>query len=106
MHAEQFLSFSRNPHSGSLPTVLGRLLGGSLWVLLRTVLQAVFAFWSVPLILQSIGKDAAGAYAFAEGFGFLKLLLEFGMGSAFSVRPLRHRLYMTAPASIEPSQRE
>jgi O-antigen/teichoic acid export membrane protein len=66
----------------NLPPALGRLLGGSFWIAIRTLLQAVFGFWSVPLILDAVGAEAAGAYAFAWGFGFLKSLLEFGMGSA------------------------
>lgn len=68
--------------SRSLPPVLGRLLGGSFWIALRALLQAVFAFWSIPLILEAIGAEAAGAYEFAWGFGFLKLLLDFGMSAA------------------------
>jgi O-antigen/teichoic acid export membrane protein len=65
-----------------LPPVLGRLLSGSLWVVLRTPLQALLAFWSVRLVLQAIGKDATGAYYFAWAFGFIQFLLEFGMSSA------------------------
>ena len=38
-----------------LPPVLGRLLSGTFWLALRTPLQAVFALWTIPLILQAIG---------------------------------------------------
>ena len=65
-----------------LPPVLGRLLSGSLWLVLRTPLQALLAFWSVRLVLQAIGEDATGAYYFAWAFGFIQFLLEFGMSSA------------------------
>jgi O-antigen/teichoic acid export membrane protein len=65
-----------------MPPVLGRLLSGTFWLVLRTPLQALLAFWSVRLILQAIGSDAMGAYYFAWGFGFLQFLLEFGMSSA------------------------
>jgi O-antigen/teichoic acid export membrane protein len=70
------------PGPKALPPVLGRLLRGSSWLALRSPLQVVFAFWSVPLILDAIGKTQAGAYYFAWGFGFLQSLLEFGMSSA------------------------
>src|SRR4051812_38537326 len=69
------------PLARPLPPVLGRLLSGTFWLALRTPLQALFAFWSVPLILAAIG-DGYGAYGFAWGFGFLQFLLEFGMSSA------------------------
>jgi O-antigen/teichoic acid export membrane protein len=58
------------------------MLSGTFWLALRTPLQAVFAFWSIRLILQAIGRDAMGAYTFAWGFGFIQFLLEFGMSSA------------------------
>src|SRR5881227_2927342 len=64
-----------------LPPVLGRLLRGSIWLAIRTPLQVVFAFWSIPLTIHAIG-DLYGAYGFAWGFGFLQMLLEFGMSSA------------------------
>src|SRR4051794_8540886 len=74
------------PGTGSgpkpLPPVLGRLLSGTFWLALRTPLQALFAFWSIRLVLQAIGRDTMGAYAFAWGFGFIQFLLEFGMSSA------------------------
>jgi O-antigen/teichoic acid export membrane protein len=72
------------PGSGSriLPPVLGRLLSGTFWLALRTPLQALLAFWSIRLVLEAIGRDAMGAYAFAWGFGFIQFVLEFGMGSA------------------------
>lgn len=65
-----------------LPPVLGRLLRGSFWLALRSPIQAVLAFWQIPLILGYIGADANGAYQFAWGFGFIQFLLEFGMSSA------------------------
>jgi O-antigen/teichoic acid export membrane protein len=73
-----------SPVSGqrALPPVLGRLLSGSFWLALRTPLQAVFALWTIPLILQAVGRDGMGAYGFAWGFGFFQFLLEFGMSSA------------------------
>jgi O-antigen/teichoic acid export membrane protein len=70
------------PAARSLPPILGRLLRGSFWLALKTPLQALFAFWSIPLIIESIGQDAFGAYGFAWGFGFIQFLLEFGMSSA------------------------
>ena len=66
----------------ALPPVLGRLLRGSFWLALRSPLQAIIAFWTVPLTFRYIGADAFGAYGFAWGFGFLQFLLEFGMSSA------------------------
>src|SRR5918997_3173810 len=69
------------PVARPLPPVLGRLLSGTFWLALRTPLQALFALWSVPLIIAAIG-DGCGAYGFAWGFGFLQFLLEFGMSSA------------------------
>lgn len=65
-----------------LPPVLGRLLRGSFWMALKTPLQVLFAFWSIPLIINYIGQDAYGAFGFAWGFGFIQFLLEFGMSSA------------------------
>jgi len=65
-----------------LPPVLGPLLSGSFWLVLRTPLQVLLAFWSVRLVLQAVGKDAMGAYYFAWAFGFIQFLLEFGMSSA------------------------
>ncbi len=65
-----------------MPPVLGRLLRGSFWLALRSPIQAVIAFWQVPLILRYLGEDANGAYQFAWGFGFIQFLLEFGMSSA------------------------
>lgn len=68
----------------ALPPVLGRLLRGTFWMALRTPLQALFALWTVPLILDTVGEVAYGAYGFAWGFGFLQFLLEFGMSSALN----------------------
>ena len=65
-----------------IPPVLGGLLHGTFWLALRVPLQIVFSFWSLRLIVDAIGPDGAGAYRFAWGFGFLQLLLEFGMSSA------------------------
>lgn len=65
-----------------LPPVISRLLRGTFWLALRTPLQAVFALWTVPLILDTVGEKPYGAYGFAWGFGFFQFLLEFGMGSA------------------------
>ncbi|MFO0950507.1 MAG: hypothetical protein U0835_05020 [Isosphaeraceae bacterium] len=65
-----------------MPPVLGRLLSGSFWLALRTPMQAVFSLWTIPLVLQAVGKPGAGAYGFAWSFGFLQFLLEFGMSSA------------------------
>ncbi len=65
-----------------LPPVLGRLLGGTVWLALQVPLQILFSFWSLRLIVEAIGPDRAGAYRFAFGFGFLQLLLEFGTSSA------------------------
>ncbi|MBX6313815.1 MAG: polysaccharide biosynthesis C-terminal domain-containing protein [Isosphaeraceae bacterium] len=67
--------------SRSLPPVLSRLMRGTFWLALRTPLQVVFAFWSIPLMIHAIG-DLYGAYGFAWGFGFLQMLMEFGMSSA------------------------
>src|SRR3954454_5189319 len=64
-----------------MPPVLGRLLRGTFWLAVRTPLQVLFAFWSIPLTIGAIG-DLYGAYGFAWGFGFFQMLLEFGMGSA------------------------
>ena len=64
------------------PPVLGRLLRGSFWLVLRSPLQMLLALWSVPLILKALGPNLNGAYYFAWGFGFLQFLLEFGMSSA------------------------
>lgn len=66
----------------ALPPVLGRLLRGTFWLALRSPLAALFAFWSVPLIIDHVGADTYNAYGFAWGFGFFQFLLEFGMSSA------------------------
>jgi Na+-driven multidrug efflux pump len=65
-----------------MPPVLGRLMSGTFWMALRTPLQAVLAFFSIPLIIGAIGPKASSAYAFAWGFGFFQFLLEFGMSSS------------------------
>lgn len=70
------------PHGAKKqPPVLGRLFSGTLWLALRTPLQVLFSLWTIPLILQAIGK-MSGAYGFAWGFGFFQMLFEFGMSSA------------------------
>jgi O-antigen/teichoic acid export membrane protein len=66
----------------ALPPVFGRLLSGTFWLALRVPLQVVFSFWSVRLILQTIGPIENGAYVFAWGFGFFQFLFEFGASSA------------------------
>jgi O-antigen/teichoic acid export membrane protein len=63
-------------------TVLNRLLRGTFWLALKLPLQVLIAFWSVPLVQHALGREANGAYVFAWGFGFIGLLLEFGMSSA------------------------
>src|SRR5579883_1443092 len=68
--------------SRAMPPVLGRLMSATFWLALRTPLQAVLSLWGIRLMLQAIGSDAMGAYAFAWGFGFFQFLLEFGMSSA------------------------
>jgi O-antigen/teichoic acid export membrane protein len=58
------------------------LLRGTFWLALKTPLQIVIAFWSIPLVLHHLQKDRNGAYVAAWGFAFLQFLLEFGMSSA------------------------
>ena len=70
------------PAPKALPPVLAKLASGTFWLALRTPLQVVFAFVSIPLVQRYIGDDENGAYVFAWGFGFLQFLLEFGMSSA------------------------
>jgi O-antigen/teichoic acid export membrane protein len=65
-----------------MPPVLSRLWRGTFWLALKSPLQVIIAFWSVPLIQHAIGAEANGAYVFAWGFGFIQLLLEFGMSTA------------------------
>lgn len=68
-------------HDGSSP-LLGRVLSGSFWLALKTPVSAVFALWTIPLMIRTYGDDQFGAYGFAWGFGFFQMLLEFGMSSA------------------------
>ena len=68
--------------SRPMPPVLGRLMSGTFWMALRTPLQAVLAFFSIPLIIGAIGPKASSAYAFAWGFGFFQFLFEFGKDSS------------------------
>jgi O-antigen/teichoic acid export membrane protein len=84
--------------------VLGRLLSGTFWLALRTPLQVIFAFWSIPLILESksVGESVFGAYGFAWGFGFLQFLLEFGMSSALN-RQISERWTQGDRAGVERS---
>jgi hypothetical protein len=56
---------------------------GTIWLAVRTPLQAVLALWTVPL-MRSFGDGPYGAYGFAMGFGFIQFLFEFGMSSALS----------------------
>ncbi|MBV8555351.1 MAG: polysaccharide biosynthesis protein [Planctomycetaceae bacterium] len=63
-------------------SVLRKLLVGTFWYGLKSPLQVVLAFWSIPLIQHAIGSEANGAYVFAWGFGFLGWILELGMNSA------------------------
>ena len=66
----------------SLPPVLGTLMSGTFWLALRTPLQIITGFWSLPLMIGAFGEGPYGAYQFAWGFGFFQALLEFGMSSA------------------------
>jgi Na+-driven multidrug efflux pump len=66
----------------SLPPILGRLLSGTFWLVLRVPLQAVFSLWTTRLIVEAIGQDQNGAFKFAWGFGFFQFLFEFGASSA------------------------
>ena len=66
----------------SLPPVLGTLMSGTFWLVLRTPLQIVKGFWTLPLMIGAFGEGLYGAYQFAWGFGFFQALLEFGMSSA------------------------
>jgi O-antigen/teichoic acid export membrane protein len=69
-------------HDDRPPSLLSRVWRGTFWLALKSPLQVVIAFWSVPLIQQAIGAEANGAYVFAWGFAFLQFLLEFGMSPA------------------------
>src|SRR4051794_19548519 len=75
------LTFSAPPDD-RVPPVLSRALRGTFWLALKSPLQVVIAFWSVPLVQHAIGAEANGAYVFAWGFSFLQFLLEFGMSPA------------------------
>ncbi len=66
----------------SMPPVLGRLMRGTFFLALKTPMQVIFAFVSIPLVQHYIGDGLNGAYVFAWGFGFFQFLLEFGMSSA------------------------
>ena len=69
-------------HTAEPPPVLSRLMRGTFWLALKTPLSILIALWSIPLTQKYIGFDQNGAYVFAWGFGFLQLVLEFGMSSA------------------------
>jgi Na+-driven multidrug efflux pump len=62
--------------------VLGRLLSGSFWLVLRLPVQIITSFWSTRLILETIGPVQNDAYLFAWGFSFFQFLFEFGASSA------------------------
>ena len=70
------------PSQSAPPPVLRKLLHGTFWLALKTPLLIVTSFWSIPLVQNSIGLPANDAFVFASGFGFVQLLLEFGMNSA------------------------
>lgn len=70
------------PPARALPPVLGRLLTGTIWLALRVPVQIVTTLWTTRLVLESIGRNDLGAYEFAWNFGFLQMLLEFGVSSA------------------------
>ena len=76
------LDIPADDEARTLPPVLSRLLRGTFWQALRAPLQAVFALWTIPLIVNTVGEGQYGAFGFAWGFGFLQFLLEFGMSSA------------------------
>ena len=61
--------------------VLSRLLRGTFWLALKTPVSAVLALWSIPLTQRYINYEQNGDYLFAWDFGFIQLVLEFGMGS-------------------------
>jgi O-antigen/teichoic acid export membrane protein len=82
MGKESLATTASPPGPKPMPPVLGRLMRGTFWLALRTPLQVLFPFWSIPLIQHAIGRPLNGAYVFAWGFGFFQLLLEFGMSSA------------------------
>ena len=68
--------------SSTAPPVLSRLLSGTFWLALKTPLSVVIALWSIPLSIRYIGPVSYGDYLFAWSFGFVQVVLEFGMGSA------------------------
>ncbi len=68
--------------TASAPPVLSRLMRGTFWLALKTPVAVIIALWSIPLTQKYIGVDQNGAYLFAWGFGFIQVVLEFGMSSA------------------------
>ena len=73
---------SATMNTAEAPPVLSRLLRGTFWLALKTPASVVIALWSTPLTIAYIGVVSNGDYKFAWGFGFIQLVLEFGMGSA------------------------
>jgi len=61
---------------------LSRLLRGTFWFALKTPVSVIIALWSIPLTQKYIGFVRYDAYGFAWGFGFIQVVLEFGMSSA------------------------
>jgi O-antigen/teichoic acid export membrane protein len=82
-------SSSRTPATSATYSVLPHVWRGTFWLAIKSPLQVIIAFWSVPLVQHALGADANGAYVFAWGFGFVQFLLEFGMGSALQ-RQMSH----------------
>jgi O-antigen/teichoic acid export membrane protein len=82
-------SSSRTPATAATSSVLPHVWRGTFWLAIKSPLQVIIAFWSVPLVQHAIGAEANGAYVFAWGFGFVQFLLEFGMGSALQ-RQMSH----------------
>ena len=80
---------SRDRAAQTTSAVLPHVWRGTVWLALKSPLQVIIAFWSIPLIQHAIGAEANGAYVFAWGLGFVQFLLEFGMGSALQ-RQMSH----------------
>ena len=62
--------------------ILSRLMRGTFWFALKTPVAIIIALWSIPLTQKYIGFVQNDAYQFAWGFGFIQVVLEFGMSSA------------------------
>ncbi len=67
--------------TASAPPILNRLMRGTFWLALKTPVSMIIALWSIPLTQRYIGFEQNDAYLFAWGFGFVQLVLEFGMSS-------------------------